>query len=79
MEVGNVFVLTETLKTLCCDYPIQSGCTIEVWQNWSPKRKIVRVILNPDGSKSSSGLHKVKISSLRRCTQKNDEHSVFDK
>lgn len=60
-HVNELFKLTEPLSTLCCDFVFQAGDNVVVFSVHSKNRLIVK-------KEGSGSLHKVKRSSLNRCS-----------
>lgn len=59
------FILNEKLKATCCKYIIPIGSLIKEYKVTSPNRAMITI---RDTNFSYDTCHKVKLSSLRRCS-----------
>ena len=58
-------VIEESLPVLCCDFDIDKDTVVEVYKQTSKNRTIVAIRSND----RKNQCHKVKTSTLRRCTE----------
>lgn len=63
--VGRTFKVKETFKVLCCSYYLEVNDIVEVMEHYTPNRLMV-VLRN---GRWKSGGHKVKRSTLNRCSE----------